>query len=146
MRFVMHGDGELADEIRAQRARLGLESVVEMRGQDQPVSATLDQADVLVICSDNEGVTLTSFEADAHGVLVISSNVGSQASVIPEELLCPRPPLAFLRQADRMLTRFEADPDLVERLLVLQRARVDAFARLPRARDWTRSLYERWAS
>ena len=62
-RFVLHGDGELADEIRTLSRRLGLGDVLEMRGVDQPVSATLDEADVLVITSDNEGVTLTSFEA-----------------------------------------------------------------------------------
>ncbi len=59
----MHGDGELGEEIRRDHARLGLQSVVEMRTPATPVSRTLEEADVLVICSDNEGVTLTSFEA-----------------------------------------------------------------------------------
>jgi glycosyltransferase involved in cell wall biosynthesis len=145
-RFVMHGDGELADEVRRDLVALGLTAAVELRGSDLPVRDTLDQADVLVISSDNEGVTLTSFEADAHDVLVLSADVGSQASVVPPDLLVPRATLAFLSAADTTLTALADDPQLAARLLTQQRNRVDAFAALPRARDWTRSLYERWAS
>ncbi|MGY1746358.1 glycosyltransferase [Blastococcus sp. SYSU D00695] len=146
VRFVMHGDGELADTVRAGHARLGLSGAVELRGIDRPVSQTLAEADVLVISSDNEGITLTSFEADAHRVLVVSADVGSQASVVPQDLLLPRPPLAFLREAERVVTRLCEDPALHARQLRLQRAQIDAFAALPRARDWTAALYERWAS
>lgn len=145
-RFLLHGDGELRDEVESGIRRLGLGSVLERRGPDRPVSATLDEADVLVISSDNEGVTLTSFEADAHDVLILSSNVGSQASVVPAELLLPRHPLAFLHEAERKLLALADDPDLAARLLSAQRTQVDAFAALPRAREWTRSLYERWVA
>jgi hypothetical protein len=119
--------------------------VVALPLPNRPVSDTLDEADVLVISSDNEGVTLTSFEADAHDVLILSSNVGSQASVVPAELLLPRHPLAFLREAEQKLLDLADEPDLAARLLSAQRTQVDAFAALPRAREWTRSLYERWA-
>jgi glycosyltransferase involved in cell wall biosynthesis len=146
VRFIMHGDGDLAAEVRSDRIRLGLESVLELRGPDRPVSETLDAADVLVISSDNEGVTLTSFEADAHDTLVLSSDVGSQRSVIPEELLCPRAPMAFLRAAEEKLVQLADDPKSAVPLAQAQRERAEAFAALPRARDWTRSLYERWVS
>ena len=146
VRFVMHGDGELAAEVRTHRSRLGLDGVVELRGPDQPVSRTLDEADVLVISSDNEGVTLTSFEADAHAALVVSSDVGSQASVVVPELLMPRAPLAFLQKAERTIATLLDDPDTTAELLDRQHERVSAFAGLPDARDWTRNLYERWAS
>ncbi|TFV76118.1 glycosyltransferase [Blastococcus sp. CT_GayMR19] len=146
VRFVMQGDGELGDEVRIDRDRLGLGEFVELRDSTRSVADTLAEADVLVLSSDNEGVTLTSFEADAHNVLVLSSDVGSQASVVAEELLCPRPPLAFLRAAEERLARLAEDPALAARLASKQHTRMQAFAALPRARDWTRSLYERWAS
>lgn len=146
VRFVMHGDGELAAEVRSHRSRLGLDGVVELRGADQPVPRTLDEADLLVISSDNEGVTLTSFEADAHGTLVVSSDVGSQASVVVPDLLLPRAPLAFLQKAERTVATLLDDPARTAELLDQQHQRVSAFAALPDARDWTRELYERWAS
>ncbi|RBY91761.1 glycosyl transferase [Blastococcus sp. TBT05-19] len=146
VRFVMHGDGELASEVRSHRSRLGLDPVVELRGPDQPVPRTLDEADLLVISSDNEGVTLTSFEADAHGTLVLSSDVGSQASVVVPDLLLPRAPLAFLQKGEALVAALLDDPERTAELLDRQHERVSAFAALPDARDWTRALYERWAS
>ncbi|MGY2067532.1 glycosyltransferase [Blastococcus sp. SYSU DS0619] len=146
VRFVMHGDGELAAEVRSHRSRLGLDGVVDLRGPDRPVSTTLAEADLLVISSDNEGVTLTSFEADAHGTLVLSSDVGSQASVVLPELLLPRAPLAFLREAERTVAGLLDDTAQTGALLQRQHERVSAFAALPDARAWTRELYERWAS
>ena len=92
------------------------------------------------------GVTLTSFEADAHAALVVSSDVGSQASVVVPELLMPRAPLAFLQKAERTIATLLDDPDTTAELLDRQHERVSAFAGLPDARDWTRNLYERWAS
>ena len=143
-RFVLHGDGELADEIRTMSRRLGLGDVLEMRGVNQPVSATLDEADVLVISSDNEGVTLTSFEADAHDALVISADVGSQRSVVVDDLLCPRHPLPFLAAArERVLTAVR-DPATRARWADEQHRKVDAFAKLPHARAWLRDLYKEW--
>ncbi|MEI4272121.1 glycosyltransferase [Klenkia sp. LSe6-5] len=146
VRFVMHGDGELGDEVRRDHARRGLQSVVEMRTPSTPVSTTLEEADLLVICSDNEGVTLTSFEADAHGVLVISSDVGSQASVVVEDLLVPRHPGPLLAQTTDLVVDLARDPDRLAALRAAQHDKVAAFAALPRARDWTRDLYERWNS
>ncbi|RBY86574.1 glycosyltransferase [Blastococcus sp. TF02A-30] len=143
-RFVMHGDGELADEIRTMSRRLGLGSVLEMRGVDQPVSETLDDADVLVISSDNEGVTLTSFEAAAHDALVISADVGSQRSVVVDDLLCPRHPLPFLAAARERVITAVTDPEQRARWAAEQQRKVQAFAALPHAREWTRDLYKEW--
>jgi glycosyltransferase involved in cell wall biosynthesis len=143
-RFVLHGDGELADEIRTMSRRLGLGDVLEMRGVNQPVSATLDEADVLVISSDNEGVTLTSFEAAAHDALVISADVGSQRSVVVDDLLCPRHPLPFLSAARERVITAVTDPATRKRWAAEQQRKVEAFAALPHARAWTRDLYKKW--
>jgi hypothetical protein len=58
---------------------------------------------VLVISSDNEGLTLTSLEAERHGVLILSADVGSQRTVVAEPLLVPRPPRKFVAGAARAL-------------------------------------------
>jgi glycosyltransferase involved in cell wall biosynthesis len=143
-RFVMHGDGELAEEIRGMSHRLGLDDVLEFRAADQPVSATLDAADVLVITSDNEGVTLTTFEADAHDALVVSADVGSQRSVVVDDLLCPRHPLPFLSAARERVLTAVTDPARRAGWAEQQRQKAAAFAELPHARAWTRDLYREW--
>jgi len=146
VRFVMHGDGELAPETTRQRARLGLDQAMTVRDSSVPVSTTWAEADVLVICSDNEGVTLTSFEAHAAGVLVVSADVGSQASVVAEDLLLPRPPLEFLAAAAVAVQQIATDPTRRAEWFRQQDGKMQDFAALPRARDWTQKLYEEWAS
>ena len=44
VRFVMQGDGELGDEVRIDRDRLGLGEVVELRDSTRPVADTLAEA------------------------------------------------------------------------------------------------------
>ncbi|OLR91463.1 glycosyl transferase [Actinokineospora bangkokensis] len=146
VRFIMHGDGELAGEVHGLRARLGLAEALELRGPDRPVADTLAEADVLVISSDNEGLTLTSFEASAAGIPVVSSDVGSQASLIADELLCPRHPYPFIRTAADRIAAMMDSPELRERWLAEQRAKSAAFATLPDARAWVRDLYRGWNS
>lgn len=142
-KFVMHGGGELADEVHLLRTRLGLETL-QIRGPEIPVARTLAEADVLVISSDNEGLTLTSFEATAAGVPVVSTDVGSQASLIADGLLCPRHPYRFLDAATTRIVTIMASPNQRKSWLDEQLAKATAFARLPHARPWVRELYQGW--
>lgn len=144
VRFIMHGDGELSGEVHGLRSRLGLSDSLEIRGPDQQVSLTLAEADVLVISSDNEGLTLTSFEASAAGVPVVSSDVGSQASLIADGLLCPRHPYPFIRTAADRIATMMTSPQQREAWLAEQRDKSVAFAALPDARSWIRDLYQGW--
>ncbi|EWC61758.1 Glycosyltransferase [Actinokineospora spheciospongiae] len=146
VRFVMHGDGELSGEVHGLRGRLGLSEALELRGPDRDVSDTLAEADVLVISSDNEGLTLTSFEASAAGIPVVSTDVGSQASLIADGLLCPRHPYPFIRTAAARIGTMMDSPEQRERWLVEQRRKSAAFAALPDARSWVRDLYRGWNS
>lgn len=142
-RFIMHGDGELTEEIHLLRTRFGLEKL-QLRGLDIPVSHTLADADVVVICSDNEGLTLTSFEATAAGVPIVSTDIGSQASLIADGLLCPRHPYRFLDTATTKIITMMTSPDQRKSWLDEQVIKATEFARLPLARPWVRALYQGW--
>ncbi|HEY0804285.1 MAG TPA: glycosyltransferase [Pseudonocardiaceae bacterium] len=144
VRFIMHGDGELADEVRSLRARYGLGDLLEVRSPSVPVARTMAEADVLVISSDNEGLTLTSFEATAAGVPVVSTDVGSQASLVATELLCPRHPYAYLHAAATSINAMMVSAEQSKKWLDEQVVKAAAFARLPDARSFTRELYQGW--
>ena len=140
----MHGEGELEAEITRLRDRLGLSGLIQLRDTAVPVSATLADADVLVVSSDNEGLTLTTFEATRAGVPVISTDVGAQASLVADGLLCPRHPYPFLRAArQRVLTMVDSE-ERRKIWLDEQLAKADRVAGLPDADSWTRNLYEGW--
>ena len=110
LRFIMHGDGEMASWVDDLLRAYGLDDVIR-RDSSVPVTDTLDQAHLLVITSHNEGLTLTTFEALAHGIPVVSTNVGAQSDVVPPSALIPRNVhLAVRRGASRVaaLARDEA--------------------------------------
>ena len=79
---VMIGDGPLSTELKAKRAALNLDELVEMPGaadQDE-VLRWWQQASVGVLCSENEGMPVCLMEAAACGVPVVATRVGG----IPE--------------------------------------------------------------
>ncbi|WP_141651281.1 glycosyltransferase [Microbacterium sp. 3J1] len=90
LRFILHGDGELSGWVDDIIAAEGLTADIIRRTSGTPVSQTLDEAHVLVVSSHNEGLTLTTLEAIAHGVPVISTDVGAQGDIIPPSALVPR--------------------------------------------------------
>lgn len=90
LRFVMHGDGEMSTWVEDIIRTEGLTEVIHRRDSSVPVSLTLDEAHLLVVPSHNEGLTLTTLEAIAHGVPVISTDVGAQSDIIPDRALVPR--------------------------------------------------------
>ncbi len=109
----MQGSGVLgaitADQIR----REGLDDVIVRRPWG-PVGDFMEDVDVLIVSSDNEGLTLTSLEAEEHGVLVLSADVGSQRTVVAPSLLVPRAPRGFLKGAVDALIHLAREPRAFE--------------------------------
>lgn len=143
-RFIMHGDGELAREVHALRHRYGLSDVLELRGTDRSVAATLAESDVMVITSENEGLSLTSFEATAAGVPVVSTDVGSQSSIVANDLLCPRHPYPFVRSAVQSIRDMASSPDRRKQWYDEQVEKGEALKRLPTAKTWAEDTYREW--
>jgi glycosyltransferase involved in cell wall biosynthesis len=104
LRFILHGDGELSSWVEDIIAAEGLDADIIRRTSEVPVSKTLGEAHVLVVSSHNEGLTLTTLEAIAHGVPVVSTDVGAQSDVVPASALVPR----FARTAARRLAEIVA--------------------------------------
>ncbi|RKO26739.1 glycosyltransferase [Pseudarthrobacter phenanthrenivorans] len=144
VRFILHGTGALADETSRLIAKYGLTAHLDWRQPPRSVDETLAQSDLLVISSDNEGLTLTTFEATAHDVAVLSTDVGSQASLVSGEALVPRQTLTFLKEAVERTKAIIASEDLRNRIVEEQRQKIAALRELPEARDWTAKLYEGW--
>lgn len=139
--FVIQGSGPFDEYLDGQIRAAGLTGVIERRPWGSAEDLLRD-VDVLVIPSDNEGLTLTSLEADRQGVLVVSADVGSQATVVPREVLLPREPRAFCRRAVHLLRELSKDPDRVETALADQHRLVGALRELQNASDFLRSLLQ----
>jgi glycosyltransferase involved in cell wall biosynthesis len=144
LRFIMHGDGDMASWVDDIIARQGMSDRIERHDSTVPVGSTLDRAHVLVVPSHNEGLTLTSLEAIAHGVPVLSTDVGAQRDLIPDDALVPRGPHRAVRGLARLVDRLARDEDSRRRLWENER---DAESRLlahRSANEWFAQEVSTW--
>lgn len=141
LRFIMQGAGELEKMVERDQRRLRLESYVERRDW-APVAGFLADVDVLLVTSENEGLTLTALEANAAGVLVVSADVGSQRSVVADAALLPAQPVQFVSQAVRLLRALAKDEALFASLLAQQGRKVEQIAAQQSASEFYAQHYQ----
>src|SRR5262249_33693876 len=86
VRFFIVGDGELGEQLEAQIARLDVGDEVRMVGARPPdeVPDWLASADVFVLPSHYEGMSLAVLEAMATGLPVVVSRVSGTAELVPD--------------------------------------------------------------
>lgn len=141
---IMHGGGELEAVIRRRIHEYGLDGVIEIRDHDVPVAETLAEIDLLVVSSQNEGITLTTFESLAAGVPVLSTDVGSQDTIVHDAMLVPRAPHGFVDAASAVVARLAADPVERRRAWEQETERARAFSAHESATEWMRRTLQAW--
>ena len=87
----IYGYGDLQQNLSAQIANLGLEGSARLEGRTGNSAETLQELDVFVFSSINEGLPLVLLEAMAAGLPIVTTNVGGIPEVLPKESawLCP---------------------------------------------------------
>lgn len=143
-RFILHGSGDIDAVADRMIERFGLIDVIERRGIDVPVEETYQDSDVLVVSSVNEGITLTTFEAISAGMPVLSTNVGSQATVIPSEALLGMSTSSFLKKSISLLETMLNDESLRETIWSHEVKLVNEFSRLETANHLFARLVNDW--
>lgn len=79
------GDGELADDCKSFVKNNNLEEYIEFISAKKDIRVYYKIADITVVCSLTEGLTLTAYESLAMKVPVISSDVGGQSELITDK-------------------------------------------------------------
>ena len=144
-RCRMVGDGPLRAELEAERARLGLEDVVQMPGAaDQEIVAQWWQrAAVGVLTSQNEGMPVSLMEAAASGVPVVATAVGGVPELVRDGvtglLVPPADPDGLAAALRRLLT----DTELRRRMGRAARERAEARFTVARQADALLALWSR---
>jgi glycosyltransferase involved in cell wall biosynthesis len=142
-RFIMHGDGEMAGWVDDLLRAYGLTDIVR-RDSFAPVAETLDEAHVLVITSHNEGLTLTTFEAIAHGVPVVSTGVGAQSDIIPPTALVARNVHRAVVEAAARVAWLADDESARRELWETERAAEQALLSHATANEWFTKEINTW--
>lgn len=84
LKLICLGQGDEEVQLRELRRALGLESCIQLAGQQQNVAEWLAAADMNVLPSFYEGLPLTILEAMAAGLPTVASNVGGIPDVIED--------------------------------------------------------------
>lgn len=111
-RLLLVGNGSQQSTSRELAASLGLDQAVAFLGLRRDIPELLELADVFVLSSLSEGISVTLLEAMAAGLPIVATDVGGNREVVIHEhngLLSPRRD-AFT-MASHMLRMIE-DPDL----------------------------------
>lgn len=150
--FILHGEGELDTFVTELIRRYGLSDIIERRSMQIPAQKTYEDSDVLLISSVNEGITLTTIEALANGVPVISTDVGSQKTIIPKRALLPRMTSKFVRASVKALADIRSEGEALRggealraQLWEEETKKLNEFAKLESADALFTRLFEEWS-
>jgi glycosyltransferase involved in cell wall biosynthesis len=122
--LLLAGDGELRAALEAQAAALGLAGRVRFLGVRRDVPRLMAAADVFLLSSLSEGISVTLLEAMGCGLPIAATDVGGNGEVVEPGitgLLSPRGDAAGLAHNLAALLR---DPALRRRLGDAGRARL----------------------
>lgn len=81
-RFHIFGDGPLRAQLTRQAQALGIADRVVFHGHRHDIAACLKGLDVLVMCSDHEGMPMTLLEAMSIGTTIVGNSVGGIAELL----------------------------------------------------------------
>ncbi|KZY61021.1 hypothetical protein A3742_02245 [Oleiphilus sp. HI0071] len=77
LKFHVIGDGPLRLQLEKRAEQLGLSDAVTFHGHIKNVASYIKSLDVLVMCSDHEGLPMTLLESMALGTPIVSHNAGA---------------------------------------------------------------------
>lgn len=122
------GDGPERGQVDRQVRELRLNDVMRTLGRvgDEEIFDHLAAADVFLIPSQTEGVSVATMEAMAMGVVPVSADVGGQGELIAPDcgFLVPHGPHEIDEYAD-VLARLADDPALRQRMSAAARERME---------------------
>jgi glycosyltransferase involved in cell wall biosynthesis len=142
-RYILLGGGKRQAELRERVRRLGIEDVLRMPGFRDDVQRFYELADLSVLTSLSEGLSITILESMRHGVPVVATRVGGNPELVREGrtgfLVPPRDTERFSAAVVQLLRdralreRFGAEAkSVVRRDFTLERV-VESYAEIYRA-------------
>lgn len=143
-RVVLVGHGPTEPAVRAAVEAAGLERYFYFAGYRSDAGQLTREFDIFVLPSRDEGLPMALLEAMAHGVPVISTDVGGVSEIVTHEvdgLLVPSGDVATLAQS---IERVIADNELRSRLGEMAKERSRAFSQ-DRWLRRTEQIYEELA-
>lgn len=120
----------------------GLSKYVHFYPGNSDVRLIMQKSDILLISSENEGLTLVAFEALNEGCLVISTDVGGQNELVPDSLLLPPTIIQARNKWIQILLKLLKDSSFRNEQQMLTREKAIRFKKNKTAHDILTDLYQ----
>ena len=142
LRFSLVGSGPLSLAVKGLIGRdPTLRRFTTLMPATPDARELFQHADLLVQCSLNEGITLSSYEALARGCLVLSTTVGAQAELIAPPFLLGRDERQVLSAGLRQSIALLQGGSPLEQAIALQATLWSELAQEPQALPLMSTLY-----
>lgn len=82
LKVFVAGEGGLKDELVSLAVEKGVQDVISFLGNVDNIPALIQDADMFLMCSRQEGLPVSLIEATVHGLPVVVTNVGGCAEVV----------------------------------------------------------------
>lgn len=125
LRLDIVGDGPSRQDLEALRAAFGLDDRVSFHGYHADVMPFLSGADVFVLSSLSEGISIALLEAMASGLPVIATDAGGNREVILDGRTGHLTPVGSAEALADAIVRLESDPGAIERMGRASRLRIE---------------------
>ncbi len=138
------GTGPYLDHVKKFAERRGVSGQIDFLGalNHDDVLEQMAQHHLLVIPSENEGLTLVGLEAGMFGLGIVSSDVGSQCEIVADEMLVPRATMRCLDGMAGKIQQFVSDRDFFEKVMASQQAKRQALLSAPKYVDLLRDVFK----
>lgn len=120
--FIMQGDGSLYEQVSHLIKKYNLQNI-EISPSSDNITNFYQKIDILVSCSENEGLTLVGIESVQHDTIFISTDVGQQNEIVSDACLVSPHPLDFIQQSVTLIQNLVDDTDLQKLVLENQQAK-----------------------
>lgn len=116
--FHVFGDGSLLQEMRALAKELVIEDRVIFHGHRMDIHNCMASLDMMLMCSDHEGLPMAALEAMALGTPLIAHNVGGLVEVLsnrPEQLINEHTAEGYYKGVMLLLGKHNGNNELPEK-------------------------------
>ncbi|MDN6275011.1 MAG: glycosyltransferase [Moraxellaceae bacterium] len=120
IQFTMVGSGPMESMCKNLINNYGLNAAINLLPPDSDVEGLLVENDLLVISSENEGLTLVAYEAVRNNCLALSCDVGAQREVVADSLIVSRHPRPFITDATSKINKLINDKNFASQCLMEQ--------------------------
>lgn len=141
LHFTMMGEGELKQRAIDFTAKLRMKKDVSFVSGTSDVKKILYYSHIIIIPSENEGLTLVAMEAIRANCLVISCDVGAQNEIVADKLLISRYPFEATKQVIEILQNLVNGKLLAQEILNEQRSKMQALDEGINVNDFVTQFY-----